>query len=122
MTFKAIRYYNLKDLENKKEVIHWLKYWVFYSALLNIETQFSFTLREFYTPCKIILILNCLPIKNGLLDYFYSLIFSFFLKHKGFRRKLINEEEDEENQNFGDNIHRNINEGITAIKFIKKIT
>ena len=95
--------------------------------MLNIETWFSFTLKEFYTSCKIILILNCLPIKNGLLDYFHSLIFSFFTKYEGFRRKLINpkkiinEEEDEENQKFGAPIHRNINEEVATIKLIKKI-
>ena len=128
MTFKAIQYYDKEDSESKKEVVHWLKYWVFYSALLNIETLFSFILKEFYTFCKIILILNCFPIKSGLLDYIYSLIFSFFSKYEEFivrlgwsvKMKIINEE-DGEYPNFGAAINRNINEGVATIRLIKKI-
>ena len=128
MTFKSLQYYDIDDSESKEEVVHWLKYWIFYSVLLNIETWFSYFLKQFYIFCKIILLLNCFPVKSGMLDYFYSIILSFFIKYEkmivGFTQNVYDhliEEKDGEKENLGTYINRNINEGKAAIKIFKKI-
>ena len=128
MTFKSLQYYDADDSESKEEVVHWLKYWIFYSVLLNIETWFSYFLKQFYIFCKIILLLNCFPVKSGMLDYFYSIILSFFIKYEkmivGFTQNVYDhliEEKDGEKENLGTYINRNINEGKAAIKIFKKI-
>ena len=129
MTFKALQYYDVHDSESKEEIIHWLKYWVFYGVLLNLETWFSFFLKQFYTFCKIILLMNCFPVKSGLLEYIYSLILNLFSRYEnlivGFSSNvyehLIDEKEGEENENIGTFINMNIQDGKAAIKLIKKI-
>ena len=129
MTFKALQYYDEKDSESKEEITHWLKYWVFYSALLNFEAWFSYFLKQFYTFFKIIIILNCFPVKSGILDYFYSIILNFFIKYekmivawtKNVYGHLIDENDNENNQNLGNIITKNINQGSAAIRFIRNI-
>ena len=82
MTFKALQYYDKYDTNSKEEVVHWLKYWIFYSFLLNFESWFSQFLKQFYMFCKFILLLNCFPIKSSLLEWIYTIIFNFFCKYE----------------------------------------
>ena len=38
MTFKALQNYDVKKSQNKIEIIHWLKYWIFYTVVLIFES------------------------------------------------------------------------------------
>ena len=38
MTFKSLQNYDVKDPQTKIEVLHWLKYWVFYTVVLIFES------------------------------------------------------------------------------------
>ena len=82
MTFKSLQYYDKYDINSKLEVVHWLKYWIFYSFLLNFESWFSQFLKQFYMFCKFILLLNCFPINSSLLEWIYTIIFNFFCKYE----------------------------------------
>ena len=122
MTFKALQYYDIHDSESKEEVVHWLKYWIFYGVLLNFETWFSFLLKQFYTFCKIILLINCFPIKSGLLEYIYSIILNFFSRYEKmiikFTHNVYEHLIDENNENF---ISAKIQDGAATIRMMKKI-
>ena len=133
MTFKAIQYYDKNDLDSKEEVIHWLKYWIFYSFLLNFETWFSYFLKQFYTFCKFFLLLNCFPIGSGLLEWIYSIILSFFIKYEDiiirsttdFYRRITDENSDREdndndNNNLGGFLINRFKEGKAAYNIMKK--
>ena len=82
MTFKSLQYYDKYDNNSKDEVVHWLKYWIFYSFLLNFESWFSHFLKQFYIFCKFVLLLNCFPINSSLLEWIYTIIFNFFCKYE----------------------------------------
>ena len=117
MTFKALQYYDKHDSNSKEEVIHWLKYWIFYSFLLNFECWFSQFLKQFYIFCKFILLLNCFPIKSTALEMIYTIIFNFFCKYENiivlyaskFYKHLLeeNENSDREDDDGGNN-NRNL--------------
>ena len=132
MTFKAIQYYDKNDLDSKEEVIHWLKYWIFYSFLLNFETWFSYFLKRFYTICKFFLLLNCFHIESGLLEWIYSIILSFFIKYEDiiikyssdFYRRITDENSDAEdndndNNNLGGFLINRFKEGKAAYNLMK---
>ena len=122
MTFKALQYYDIYDSESKEEVVHWLKYWIFYGVLLNFETWFSYFLKQFYTFCKIILILNCFPVKSGLLEYIYSIILNFFSRYEKmiikFTHNVYEHLIDEDNENI---LSAKIRDGAATINLMKKI-
>jgi hypothetical protein len=109
MTFKALQYYDKYDINSKEEVIHWLKYWIFYSFLLNFESWFSQFLKQFYMFCKFILLLNCFPIKSSLLEWIYTIIFNFFCKYESiielyaskFYKQLLEENENNDGEDNG---------------------
>jgi uncharacterized membrane protein len=133
MTFKTLQHYDHKDLERKKEVIHWLKYWIFYGILLNFESWFSFFLKEFYTFLKIIAVLTCFPVESSLLDWIYSIILNFFNENESiilnfFRNiweHLIgeNNENNEEgnNNNIAGFINDKINVGQRAFNVLRNL-
>ena len=122
MTFKALQYYDIYDSESKEEVVHWLKYWIFYGVLLNFETWFSYFLKQFYTFCKIILILNCFPVKSGLLEYIYSIILNFFSRYEKmiikFTHNVYENLINEDNENI---LSEKIRDGAATINLMKKI-
>ena len=115
MTFKSLQYYDKYDINSKLEVVHWLKYWIFYSFLLNFESWFSQFLKQFYMFCKFILLLNCFPINSSLLEWIYTIIFNFFCKYEKiieiyaskFYKHLL--EENENNDGDDDNGRNNSN-------------
>ena len=109
MTFKALQYYDKYDTNSKEEVVHWLKYWIFYSFLLNFEGWFSQFLKHTYMLCKFILLLICFPIKSGLLESIYNIIFNFFCKYESiielyarkFYKQLLEENENNDGEDNG---------------------
>ena len=109
MTFKALQYYDKYDTNSKEEVVHWLKYWIFYSFLLNFEGWFSQFLKHTYMLCKFILLLICFPIKSGLLETIYNIIFNFFCKYESiielyarkFYKQLLEENENNDGEDNG---------------------
>ena len=72
MTFKALQYYSENNKQNKTEVIHWLKYWIFYCVFLNFESLFGYLFRRVYFFFKIIFLLNCFPINSRLTIWIYN--------------------------------------------------
>ena len=72
MTFKALQYYNENDKANKTEIIHWLKYWIFYCVFLNFESLFGYLFRRVYFFFKIIFLINCFPINSRLTIWIYN--------------------------------------------------
>ena len=72
MTFKALQSYDEKNSKNKIEVIHWLKYWVFYTVFLIFESLFGYLFRRFYFFFKIIILLNCFPINSVVTSWIYN--------------------------------------------------
>ena len=135
MTFKSLQNYDSNDSQGREEVIHWLKYWIFYSCFLNFESWFGHFLNQFYTFCKLFFLLNCFPIKSSMLEWIYSIIFNFFCKYenmiesftKKVKRNLLEENSEDSNKeesdsgNFGEFINDKIQEGRAAFKFIKKL-
>ena len=109
MTFKSLQYYDKYDNNSKEEVVHWLKYWIFYSFLLNFESWFSQFLKQFYMFCKFVLLLNCFPINSSLLEWIYSIIFNFFCKYENiielyaskFYKQLLEENENNDGDDNG---------------------
>ena len=132
-TFKTIQYYDKKDKKIRKEVIHWLKYWIIYGVLLNFETFFSFFFREFYTFLKIIIVISCFYDDSFILEWIYSIILSFFSKNETkltdiFRNiweHLIGENRNNNregnNENIGEYINNQINAGANAINIFRNI-
>ena len=82
MTFKSLKYYDVEDEENRIEVIHWLRYWIFYSVFINIESLFGNFFKRFYFIFKIIILLNCFPINSKLTLYIYQICENIYLKYE----------------------------------------
>ena len=125
-TFKALKYYDFHDSESKEEIVHWLKYWVFFGVLLNIETWFSFFLKQFYTFLKIFLLSNCFPIKSGFLEYIYILILNIFSRYEnkivGFTSNVVGHlTEEKDGEDIGTYINTKIQDGKAAVQLLKKI-
>ena len=84
MTFRSLKYYDDQDEENRIEVIHWLKYWIFYSVFINIESLFGNFFKRFYFIFKIIILLNCFKINSKLTIYIYDFCENIYLKYESF--------------------------------------
>ena len=112
MTFKSLQYFDVHNSKSKEEIVHWLKYWVIYGVLLNLETWFYFFLRHFYILLKIILLMNCFPNKSGLLENIYALILNLFSRYENmivsFGNNVYEHLIDEGEENIGPFINRNI--------------
>ena len=78
MTFKALHYRKVKDKKVNPQIVHWLKYWVFYSFILNFETWFSYFLGRFYVFWKIILLFQCFNLQSTVLEWIYDIIFLIY--------------------------------------------
>ena len=89
MTFKSLKYYDVEDEENRIEVIHWLKYWIFYSVFINIESLFGNFFKRFYFIFKIIILLNCFPINSKLTIYIYQTCENIYLKYESFIKSFF---------------------------------
>ena len=89
MTFKSLKYYDAEDEENRIEVIHWLKYWIFYSVFINIESLFGNFFKRFYFIIKIIILLNCFPINSKLTMYIYQACENIYLKYESFIKSFF---------------------------------
>jgi hypothetical protein len=89
MTFKSLKYYDVEDEENRTEVIHWLKYWIFYSVFINIESLFGNFFKRFYFIFKIIILLNCFPINSKLTTYIYQTCENIYLKYESFIKSFF---------------------------------
>ena len=134
MTFKSLQNYDANDSEGRKEVVHWLKYWIFYSCFLNFESWFGHFLKQFYTFCKLFFLMNCFPRNSNILDWIYSIIFNFFCKYenmiesfsKKVKKNLLEESsgdsnnEENDSGNFGEFIGDKIQGGKMALRFITK--
>ena len=140
MNFKALQNYDSNDSQGREEVIHWLKYWIFYSCLLNFESWFSPFLKQLYSFCKIFFILNCFPIESNILEWIYTIIFNFFSKYEDIilsfskdvgkhlleennddKKNNSSEDEDNNNTSLGGYLKNKIQEGTATLKFLKKI-
>ena len=89
MTFKSLKYYDDEDEENRIEVIHWLKYWIFYSVFINIESLFGNFFKRIYFIFKIIILLNCFPINSKLTMYIYQACENIYLKYESFIKSFF---------------------------------
>ena len=89
MTFKSLKYYDVEDEENRIEVIHWLKYWIFYSVFINIESLFGNFFKRIYFIFKIIILLNCFPINSKLTLYIYQICENIYLKYESFIKSFF---------------------------------
>lgn len=73
MTFKALQNFEDEDInQNKMEVIHWLKYWIFFCVFLNFESLFGYFFRRVYFVFKIIFLINCFFINSKLTKWIYN--------------------------------------------------
>lgn len=82
MTFKALQYSEEKDIQSKIEVIHWLKYWIFFCVFLNFESLFGYLFRRVYFVFKIIFLLNCFPINSRLTIWIYNTCKEIVIKYE----------------------------------------
>ena len=82
MTFKALQYYDETDIQSRTEVIHWLKYWIFYCVFLNFESLFGYFFRRVYFFFKIIFLLNCFPINSRLTIWIYNTCLEIVRKYE----------------------------------------
>ena len=89
MTFKSLKYYDVEDEENRIEVIHWLRYWIFYSVFINIESLFGNFFKRFYFIFKIIILLNCFPINSKLTTIIYQACENIYLKYESFIKSFF---------------------------------
>ena len=89
MTFKSLKYYDVEDEENRIEVIHWLRYWIFYSVFINIESLFGNFFKRIYFIFKIIILLNCFPINSKLTIIIYQACENIYLKYESFIKSFF---------------------------------
>ena len=82
MTFKALQYSEENDIQSKIEVIHWLKYWIFFCVFLNFESLFGYLFRRVYFVFKIIFLLNCFPINSRLTIWIYNTCKEIVIKYE----------------------------------------
>ena len=82
MTFKALQYYDEFDNKSKIEVVHWLKYWIFYCVFLNFESLFGYLFRRVYFFFKIIFLINCFPINSKLTIWIYNTCLEIVIKYE----------------------------------------
>ena len=86
MTFKSLQNYDENNEKNKIEVVHWLKYWIFYTVFLNFESIFGYFFRKLYFICKLIFLINCFPINSSLTIWIYNACLAFVRKNE---KKII---------------------------------
>ena len=72
MTFKTLNNFDEDDEDVKVELIHWLKYWIFYCLFINFESLFGNFFRTVYFLYKIIVLLCCFPINSSLINFVYT--------------------------------------------------
>ena len=86
MTFKTL--HNSRSLEEnedrKKEIVHWLKYWVFYCVFLNFEGIFGNYFKKVYFLIKIIFLISCFTIESRLTSLIYSFFRNLAIKYESY--------------------------------------
>ena len=133
MTFKALHYRKVKDKKVNPQIVHWLKYWVFYSFILNFETWFSYFLGRFYVFWKIILLFQCFNLQSTVLEWIYDSILIFFNKYRTiietFTQRVFDilaednddNSDDEDEGIIGGFIHNRIQQGRAAINLLNRL-
>ena len=80
MTFKALQYSD--ENEKKEQIIHWLKYWIFYCVFLNFECCFGNFFKNFYFFFKIIFLISCFPLNSRLTAWIYNTCLGIVRKYE----------------------------------------
>ncbi len=73
MTFKLLK--DVEDIndEKRKEIIHWLKYWIFFCVFLIFECFFGvFLKKKIYFILKVIFLISCFPMDSRLTITIYN--------------------------------------------------
>ena len=131
MTFKTLHNSNKdKDKENnenrKREIIHWLKYWVFYCFFLNFEGIFGNYFKKVYFLIKVIFLISCFTIDSRLTSFIYTFFRNIAIKYEPYIVKFF-KNITERNQDKIDELNNFMNKndvkdmaGKAAINLLKK--
>ena len=73
MTFKLLKDIEDIDEEKKREILHWLKYWIFFCVFLLFECFFGiFLKKKIYFIFKVIFLISCFPLDSRLTNWIYN--------------------------------------------------
>lgn len=73
MTFKLLK--DVEDIndEKRKEIIHWLKYWIFFCVFLIFECFFGrYLKKKIYFILKVIFLISCFPMESITTKWIYN--------------------------------------------------
>ena len=113
MTFKTL-HNSKRDKENnenrKREIIHWLKYWVFYCFFLNFEGIFGNYFKKVYFIIKVIFLISCFTIESRLTNGIYTFFRNIAIKYEPYIVKFF-KNITSHNQDKIDEIKKYVNNG-----------
>ena len=66
-----------------------MKYWIFYSVFINIESLFGNFFKRIYFIFKIIILLNCFPINSKFTIIIYQACENIYLKYESFIKSFF---------------------------------